>query len=174
MKQLECLQYATALDLNMGYYTISLSPDIQDMMTIVTEFGKCKYNRVPMGMCASGDIFQAKVDKLLSDIKSGKMYIDDLLVLNKDSFENHIDQMGIILGRLRAAGLEVNAPKWSFGLKEIPYVWYVITMEGIKPDPKKVQGIMDLGQPSTTNEARALIGMVQYYTYIFGPDGHMY
>ena len=35
------------------------------MTTIVTEFGKFRYNNLPMGMCSSGDIFQAKVGKLL-------------------------------------------------------------------------------------------------------------
>ena len=41
-KHLEGFQYTTELDLNMGFYTISLSPDSQDMTTIVTEFGKSK------------------------------------------------------------------------------------------------------------------------------------
>ena len=59
------------------------------MTTIVTEFGKFRYNRLPMGMYASRDIFQAKVDKLLSDIKVIKTKIDDMLVLGKYSFENH-------------------------------------------------------------------------------------
>ena len=57
-----------------------------------------------MGMLASGDIFQAKVEKLLGDIEGVKTYIDDILVLSKDSFENHIDKLMIIFGRLRAAG----------------------------------------------------------------------
>ena len=43
-----------------------------------------------MGMCPSGDIFQAKVDKLLGDIQGVKTYIDDILVLSKDSFEKHM------------------------------------------------------------------------------------
>ena len=60
------------------------------MTTIVTEFGKFKYNHLPMGMCALGDIFQAKVDKLISDIKGVKFYINDILVLNKDCFTKHI------------------------------------------------------------------------------------
>ena len=114
-----------------------------------------------MGMCASGDIFQAKVDELLGDIEGLNTYINDIIVLGKDSFEKYIEQMIIIFGRLRAAGLKVNAPKCSFGLKDIHYLGYVITREVIKPDPKKVQGVMDLGRPSTTNEAWALIGMVQ-------------
>ena len=105
----------------------------------------------------------AKVDELLGDIKGVKMYNDDILILGKDIFEKHIDQLRIIFGRLRAAGLSVSAPKCSFGLNEIPYLGYVITREGIKQVPKKVQGIMYLVRPATTNEAIALIGMVHYY-----------
>ena len=68
IQKLEVFQYVTALDLNTGYYTIRIFSASQDMTTIFTEFGKFRYNCLPMGMCASGDIFQAKVDEILSDI----------------------------------------------------------------------------------------------------------
>ena len=90
-----------------------------------------------MGMLASRYIFQAKVDDLLGDIKGVKTYIDYILVPSKYSFENHIDQLRIIFGRLCAVGLKVNAPKFSFWLKEISYLGCVITREGIKPNQKK-------------------------------------
>ena len=111
MQQLEGFQYKTALDLSMVYYTTRLSPANQDMTTIITEFGEFRYNRLTMGMCALGDILKAKVDELLGDIEGVKTYIDDILILNKDSFENHIYQLIIIFGRLRAAGLKDNVPK---------------------------------------------------------------
>ena len=80
-----------------------------------------------MGMCASEDIFQAKLDELLGDTKGVRIYIDDILVLGKDCFEKHIiDQLRIIFGRMRDAGLKVNAPKCSFGLKYISYQGYII------------------------------------------------
>ena len=66
----------------------------------------------------------------------------------------------IIFGRLHASGLKVIVPKCSFGFKDIPHLGYVITREGIKPNPKKVQVIMDLGRSTTTSEVQALIGMV--------------
>ena len=153
MHQLEGLQYTTELYIDMGYYKIRISLATQDMTTIFTEFGKFRYNRLPMGMCAYGDIFQAKVDEILGDIEGIKTYIYDILVLIKDIFEKHIGQLIIIFGRLRAAGLGVNAPKCSFGSKDIPYLGYVITREGIKPDPNKVQGIMYIGRPATITEA---------------------
>ena len=55
-----------------------------------------------MGMCASGDIFQAKVYKMLGDIKVVKTYINNILVLSKERFSNHIEQLMTIFGRLRA------------------------------------------------------------------------
>ena len=57
IQQLEGFQNAMELDLTMGYYIIELSTEIRDLTIIVTEFGKFKYNRAPMGLYASGDIF---------------------------------------------------------------------------------------------------------------------
>ena len=104
----------------MGYYTLRLSSASEDMKIIVTEFGKFRYNHLPMGMCASGYMFQAKVDELLGDIESVKTYSDGIIFLIKDRFEKHIGQLIIIFVRLHAAGLKVDAPKCSFGLKDIP------------------------------------------------------
>ena len=79
----------------------------------------------------------------------------------------------MIITRLHASGLKVNSPKYSSGLKEIPCLGYVITREGIKPNPKKVQGIMDLGRTATTTELRALIGMFQYYRDMWPRQSHI-
>ena len=79
-----------------------------------------------MGLCASGDIFQAKVYELIGDIGCIMTYIDDILVLDKGIFSRHIDQIRVIFASLRAAGLKVNAPKCSFGLMVIPCLGYII------------------------------------------------
>ena len=107
MQELEGFQYETALDLNMVYYTIRISPASQYITKIVAEFGKLGYNCLHMVMCASGDIFQYKVDELLGDIKVIKTYIDDIIVLSKYCFRKHIEQLRIIFVRLRAAGLKL-------------------------------------------------------------------
>ena len=120
IQYLEGFKYATVLYINTEHYTIRLLPASQYMTTIINEFGKFRYNILPMGMCASGDIFQAKVDELLDDIEGVKTYIDDIPVLRKNCFTKHIEQLMIILCRLRALGLKFNAPKCSFGLNDIP------------------------------------------------------
>ena len=79
----------------------------------------------------------------------------------------------MIFGILRATKLKANSHKYSFWLKNIPYLAYDITRGVIKPESKKVQGIMDTRRPSITTEARALIGMVQYYRYIWYRQSHV-
>ena len=67
-------------------------------------------------------MFQAKVNELLGDSKGVKTYINGILVLSKDFSTKHIEQLRIIFGRLRAAGLKVNADKGSLVLNYITYL----------------------------------------------------
>ena len=70
----------TVLDINMGYYTIRLFPEIQVVVMIGTAFGKFGSNRLSMVMFALVDIFQSNVYELLGDIKVMKTYTDNVLV----------------------------------------------------------------------------------------------
>ena len=173
LQQLEGFKYASAIDLNMGYYTIPLAECSKDITTIVTEFGKFRYKALPMGMNISADVFQAKIYDLLGDIEGVKAYIDDILCIVKGSFVDHIEQLREVFRRCRNAGLKLNAEKCSFGLKEIKYLGYIISQEGLKPDPKKIQGITDLQKPRTAKEMKSLIGMVQYYRDMWPRRSHI-
>ena len=64
-------------------------------------------------------------------------------------------------------------PKLSFGFKDIPYLIYVITQYVIIPDPKKVQGVVYFGRPTTMSEARAPIGVVQHYRNMCPRKSHI-
>ena len=80
------------------------------MTMIVTKSGKSGYNHLPIGIYALGDIFQDKVDKLISDIEGVKTYIDDILVLSKEGLSNHIYHIRVVFASLCTAGLKCNAP----------------------------------------------------------------
>jgi hypothetical protein len=65
--KLEGFQYATTLDLNMGYYHIKLSPFSKRLCMIVMPFSKYEYQCLPMGLCNSPDIFQEHMYEIFSD-----------------------------------------------------------------------------------------------------------
>ncbi len=89
--------------------------------------------------------------------------MDDLLIITRRTLVEHYQKMETVLTRLRNAGLKVNAAKSSFCAHEIEYLGYILTREGIKLQPKKVQVILALNLPSNIKELRHFLGMVQYY-----------
>ena len=99
LQQLEDFNYATSLDLNMGYYHVQLSPTASDMCTIITEYGKYRYKHLPMEVACSPDIFQAKIYELLGDIEVNNAYIDDVLVVKKGTFDEYLEQLNEIFRR---------------------------------------------------------------------------
>ena len=161
--KLEGFKYATSLDLNMGYYHVELSPDSKRLCTIVFPFGKYEYQRLPMGLCNSPDIFQERMSELFADLEYVRAYIDDLLCLTTSTWEDHLNKLDQILERLKDAGLKVNAKKSFFGKDSLEYLGYWVTREGIRPLEAKVSAIKDIAVPKNKKELRRFIGLVNYY-----------
>ena len=173
LQKIEGLEWATSLDLNMGYYTVHLDPYSQKLCTIVTPWGKYQYLRLPMGVNVSPDVFQEKMSNLMQDLEYVRTYLDDLLVISNGSFEEHLHQLGKVLQRLRRAGLKINAEKSSFFAPEIEYLGYLLTKDGIKPVQKKIQAVLDLQPPTTLKELRRFLGMVQFYRDMWKQRSHI-
>ena len=161
--KLEGFQYGTSLDLNMGYYHIELSPDSKKLCTIVLPWGKYEYNRLPMGLSNSPDIFQEKMSTLMDGLEFVRAYIDDLLILSTSHWQDHLDKLDQVFIRLSRAGLKINAKKSFFGRSALEYLGYWITRTGIQPVPKKVSAIQNIATPKTTRDVRKFVGMVNYY-----------
>ncbi len=87
----------------------------------------------------------------------------DLIILTKDSWDNHLNQLRTVFSRLRDAGLKIHAKKSFFGRTELEYLGYWITREGVQPLPKKVQAILNIKSSTNKKQLRSFIGMVNYY-----------
>jgi hypothetical protein len=62
--------------------------------------------------------------------------------------------METVLTRRRDAGLKVNAAKSLFCAHDIEYFGYILTREGIKLQPEKLQAMLALNPPNNVKELR--------------------
>ncbi len=99
---------------------------------------------------------------LMASLEFVRAYMDDLLIIMRGILDAHLQKMETVLTRLRDAGLKVNAAMSLFCAYEIEYLGYILTRDGIKPQPKKVQAIFALSPPNNMKELRRFLGMVQY------------
>ena len=74
-------------------------------------------------------------------------YIDDLLVITDRTFDDHLQKVEVVINKLRKANVRCNAPKYIFGLHKITYLGYILSQDGIKPQPEKVSAILALIPP---------------------------
>ena len=72
-----------------------------------------------MGLYNSPDIFQEKMSDLMSDLDYTRACLDDLLVISKGTYEEHLQCIETVLNRLNETGLKVNMSKSSFCATEL-------------------------------------------------------
>jgi hypothetical protein len=90
-----------------------------------------------MGFGGSADIFQTQIMDLMASLEFVQAYMDDLLIITRQTLVEHLQKMETALTRLRDAGLKVDAAKSSFCAHEMEYLGCMLTREGIKPQSKK-------------------------------------
>jgi hypothetical protein len=151
LQEIKRFSYATALDLNMGYYTIRLDPDASKICTIIFPWGKYSYKRLPIDIAGSPDISQEKMSELMESLEYVRAYLEDLLCISKLSLDDYLEQLEEVFRQLCNAGLKVNAANLTFCSLEIEYLGYILTRDSIKPQSNKVQAILAIKRPTGVN-----------------------
>ena len=100
LQELAGFNYTTALNLNMGYYTIRLDPDASRICTIFFPWGKYSYKQLPMGIAGSPDIFQAKMSELMMAYEYVKTHLDNLSIISKSNLIDHLNKLKEVLTKL--------------------------------------------------------------------------
>jgi len=102
-----------------------------------------------------------------------RAYLDDILVITKGDWNNHLEKLEKTFQRLAEAGLKVNAEKSFFGRGELEYLGFWITREGICPVTKKVEAIRNLAPPKTVKQVRRFVGLINYYRDMWPRRAHI-
>ncbi|GBM97532.1 Transposon Tf2-9 polyprotein [Araneus ventricosus] len=89
-------------------------------------------------------------------------YIDDVLVASKNE-EEHISHLRILFKRFQDQGIRINPSKCNFGKSQVNFLGYKITEKGIQPMEDKVSSIVNFSKPSTVQEMRRFLAMMNFY-----------
>ena len=173
MQRRKGFTWVTKLDLSMGFYTFELNDQAQGLCVITTPFGLYKYKRLPMGVTVSPDIFQAVMHPMFQDEAEVECFMDDIGIFSNGTFEEHLKTVERVATKLQQEGFTVNPLKCEWGVKETEYLGFILTTEGIKPIPKKVEAIQRMERPKNTKQVRSFVGLVNYYRDMWPRRAHI-
>jgi len=140
---MEKFRYATTIDLNMGYYSMPLSDKAKKLCVISLPWGLYQYNMLPMGIKPATNIFQQRMSAIFFEMPVVVIYMDDTIVFGYADLGSHLVDVTEVLRRLQAAGFQVNPDKCLWFQPAVTYLGFLITRDGIKPQPDKIQGIIN-------------------------------
>jgi hypothetical protein len=88
--------------------------------------------------------------------------LDDILVYLKNE-ENHVKYVILVLEILKKADMGLYPKKCVFHVKEIKFLNYILTQNGIKIDPAKIKAVLNWPIPKTVTEIQEFMGFANFY-----------
>lgn len=156
--------YFSHLDLNQGYYQVSLSPESRKYTAFTTSTGQYQLKRLPMGLKTSCSNFSRVMSIAMSGLTYDKcfLYLDDLIIFGRN-LEIHNKNLVSVLERLRKVNLKLNPDKCQFLKKEILYLGHLVSAEGVLPDPAKTRVLQNYPIPKNVDEVKRFVAFCNYY-----------
>ena len=154
-------KYFSKLDARSGYWAVRLAETSQLLTTFNTPFGRYCFKRLPFGLSVSQDVFQAAMDDGLRDLPGIVSIADDIAVYGKTEKE-HDNNLRALMKRAQEINMIFNASKCQIKCDEIPSFGNIYSSTGVKPDPKKVQAVIDLKAPTNKSELQSFLGFITY------------
>ena len=101
----------STLDLPKGYWQIPLSEDAREKSAFTTLFGLYEFLVMPFGLHSAPATFQRTMNQVLRGCESLLEHIWMMWL----SWEEHVDHLKEVFGRLNEAGLTLKVAKCQFG-----------------------------------------------------------
>ena len=118
---------------------------------MLTPEGVYVFNVLAMGLCNAGDLFESALRDLLSGLLGVKNITDDIIVFGSTQEEHDVNVIRF-LERCLEIDLHLNPDKVKINCKSVPFFGMVLTVDGIKPDPRKVETIKKWPVPQNVTE----------------------
>nr|XP_034174769.1 uncharacterized protein LOC117601733 [Osmia lignaria] len=164
LDQLGSAKYFSIFDLMSSFHQIPMHPDDKHKTAFSRPFGHFHFKRMPFGLKNAAGSFQRLMNNVLVGLQGVEafVYIDDI-VIYASSIEEHETKFNRLMARLREANLYLQPEKCELLKKEVAYLGHIITEDGVKPDPKKVEAVKEFPVPKTGKNIRQFLGLCGYY-----------
>ena len=126
-----------------------------------TPYGVYIFNVLAMGLSLASDVFEITIRDITKDLKGVINIADDILIYGS-TVEEHDRNLLALLDRALEVNLTLNPKKFKFKCTSVPFFGNILTDNGIKPDPTKVESIKNWPIPKTVKDLQSFLGAVNF------------
>ena len=162
--QLKGASVFSKIDLRSGYYQLRVKDVDVSKTTFKTRYGHYEFLVMPFGLTNAPTAFMNLMNRVFHPYLDQfvVVFIDDILVYYKDAQE-HEHHLRIVFQSLRENQLFAKLSKCDFWLKEVSFLGHIVSAEGIRVDPVKIEAVVSWKPPRNVTEVRGFLGLAGYY-----------
>ncbi|GFW41710.1 retrovirus-related Pol polyprotein from transposon 17.6 [Trichonephila clavipes] len=150
------------IDIFKAFHQIPIAECDIPKTAVTTPWGLYEYTHLCFGLVNAPQTFMRFMHEVLRGLPFCFVYLDDILCYSENA-EEHCSHLRTIFQRLSSYGLKLNISKCVFGVTELIFLGHLITPDGIKPFPDKVQAVLDYKKPETVGSLRKFLGLLNFY-----------
>ena len=157
-------RYFSALDMKSGYHQVVVAPADRPKTAFSVGTGLYEWIRMPFGLVNAPATFSRLMCTLLAGLSFEEVisYLDDVLIYSR-TFNEHLTSLRRVFSRFREANLKLSPEKCKWFQKQTEFLGYLITEDGVKTHPDKIEKIRSFPTPNNTKTVRSFLGLASYY-----------
>lgn len=124
-----------------------------------------EFNRIPFGVKNGVAGFQRVLDEIIEkeNMKGTFVYVDNVTVCG-NSEKEHDENLQHFLAVAKAYNLSLNDEKCEYKTRSINLLGYSVKEGNIRPDPERLEPLLQLPLPKDTASLRRTLGMLAHYS----------
>ena len=150
------------IDLRKAFHQIPVTIEDIPKTAVITPFRLFEYLMMPFGLRNAAQSFQRHIDTILRDCSFARPYLDDILIFSSDNVSHH-KHVREVLQKLNDSNMVINTKKCEFFSAEVQFLGHLISSDGIRPIPSKLETISRITLPKTVTNLRSFLGAVNFY-----------
>ena len=149
-------------DLSNAYWQIPLEEKSQYVCTVNTTRGLFRVTRLQQRLKNAAAIFQQAIEEVLKGLDGWVAFQDHILLFGVTEAELR-KRYNAVKERLAAKNFTVNENKCVSFSTTLFFLGYEVSSEGVKPEQKHVQKLLQLQPPKDVKEVETFIGLINYF-----------
>jgi len=162
--QLQGARVFSKIDLRSGYHQLKIRASDVPKTAFQTRYGHYKFLVMSFGLTNAPTTFMDLMNRVFKPYLDSfvVVFIDDILIYSS-SREEHEQHLRSVLHTLKNNQLYAKFSKCEFWLDLVAFLGHVVSAEGIKVNPKKIEAVQNWPRPNSATEMRSFLGLAGYY-----------